>query len=344
MRSDGSFTLPRAGLALVAALTLGETGDEGAWELTTPEPVVPFRPAELEGWREISCAECHAAVVEEWAGTAHGLAWVDEVYQEELAGRKRVRSCLGCHVPQPLLVSELPKRPKARAEDRHLGVSCDACHLGPDGTMLGPLGVETDAHATEQSSHFSEAGASALCTTCHATSIGPVVGIAKDFHASGQAARGRSCVGCHMAFVERELTVPERGGDGSTAAGVRRVRSHALQTPRDPRFARMAFEVRLELRAGRAVVVISNRAGHRVPGLIGREFRFRAELFDEAGTIVGTGEHVIDARRYLPVDGAVELELGPGGVRARLTGDHVDPRAPEAIPFLDLELEAGAGC
>ena len=130
------------------------------------------------------------------------MAWVDEIYREAIAGRKRPGLCHACHIPGPLLLDGLARRPVARDADRHYGVSCEACHLGADGVVLGPRGTATDAHPTAASEYLREKS-SELCATCHRTNIGPVIGIAKDFEKADMAARGRSCVGCHMAPVER---------------------------------------------------------------------------------------------------------------------------------------------
>ena len=54
---------------------------------------------------------------------------------------------------------------------------------------------------------MTEKASSAMCSVCHSTNIGPVVGIAKDFETSKQAERGRSCIGCHMQAIERQSWV-----------------------------------------------------------------------------------------------------------------------------------------
>jgi hypothetical protein len=174
---------------------------------------------------------------------------------------------------------------------------------------------------------MSAPGSNALCAACHSTNIGPVVGIAKDFEASRQSERGRSCVGCHMHAVER------RWAEGESVP-LRTGRSHALQTPRDPSFLRRAFELSLS----GAKVVIENRAGHRVPGLIGREIRFEAEALDAGGAVLCRGQLALDARSYLPVDGRLEIALDRAGAAVRVVGRHLDPRAEEPVPFLDERL------
>ena len=313
------------------AASAGARSEDGFSDLTEPVPAVALRPERLEEIGEYECASCHTAVANEWAITAHATAWVDELYQEALAEKKRPQSCYGCHAPQPVLAGEKLRRPRSREEDRHLGVSCEACHVAADGAVLGPRGTEVDAHPSRLSEHVSGTGSSAVCVTCHATNIGPVIGIAKDFVETKRAERGESCVGCHMAPVERAWA----DGEG---VPVRQGRSHLIQTPRDPGFLRRAFEVSWDAAGGAGRVVLRNLAGHRVPGLIGRELRFTARVTDAAGQVVDEAELVIDANTYLPVDGTRELPLTKAGAEVHLVGVHVDPRAEEGVTFLDEKL------
>lgn len=337
-------------LALLAAATAALTfavsaavlpqSEEPAWDLAAPAPQVPLRPALLERAKESTCASCHSEILAEWSASAHALAWVDEVYREEIADRNRPELCHGCHIPQPLLAqAALPERPVARAEEAQaldLGISCESCHLGPEGVILGPRGTSTEAHPTRASELLAERS-SQLCAVCHSTNIGPVIGIAKDFEASGQAARGRSCAGCHLAVVETAFA------DGADVP-VRKGRSHAVQTPRDPSFARRAFVPSLVREGGRVAVRVANAAGHRVPGLLGREFILRAEGLDGAGAVLAKAERKIDARSYLPVDEAVLLSLDAEGVkRVRLRIDHVDPRQEAPVEVLSVELTPDGG-
>ncbi|MDA1267278.1 MAG: multiheme c-type cytochrome [Planctomycetota bacterium] len=309
--------------ALVIVAHAAVQDDESPWELAAPAPTVPIRPAhvDIEGH---ACAECHAEVVEEWASTTHAIAWVDEAYLEYLEDVQRKDGCYSCHAPQPLLAGggPPPRRPSTREGDRMHGVDCASCHLGPEGAWLGATGASTDAHATAQSDHL--ANADALCASCHGTTIGPVVGLARDFTTSEQADRGRSCVGCHMAPRPLPADAP---------ADARPGRSHAMQTPRDPGFLRRAFELRHVERGGESVLVIENQAGHRVPGLKGREIRF---VVSGAGQKV---ERVIDTRAHLKVDGSIEVPLGALADTLKVEGHHLDPRATAEEAFLDETLE-----
>jgi hypothetical protein len=335
------------GLALLLVSTASRASDLArqaaapAWDLKSPAPVIALKPPKLEKLEGENCAECHAAVVEEWASTAHAVAWKDEVYQEEVKEKTRPQSCYGCHVPKPLLEAGLATRAEAREDKRDLGIACASCHLGEGGVQLGPTGANaptsdarTGPHATKLSDHMTEKSGGALCVVCHATSIGPVVGIAKDYVASKQEERGRSCLACHMAPVER---APSKGA--AEGAAPRKVRSHEIQTPRDPGFLRRAFEPSLKVEGGKSIVTIANQAGHRVPGLIGRSIELSAEVLDAQGAVRGRGSITLDARSYLPVDGTVEITVGAVGTEVHLVGLHNDPRAEKPVPFLEAHLK-----
>jgi len=309
------------------------------------DPLAP--PAPLDGDErvhvgaldDLECARCHAEVAAEWAATLHAYAWQDGFYQEELEGRRKPQSCWGCHVPEPVHVTGLDAKPVAREAGRELGVTCVACHQGPDGEMLGPRGAPTDAHATRRAETFLGAGTNDLCASCHATFVGPVIGVSRDFAGSARAAAGGTCVECHMAEVERAFAVtPAEDGGEPTASPVRKGRSHALQTPRDPAFLRRAFGLSAALESGRAVLRVENRTGHRVPGLIGREVAFEATLLGADGAELETLELEFDATLPLETDETRALEFGGPGARLRVRGRHVDPRLLRPVDFLELEL------
>jgi hypothetical protein len=318
-------------------------------DLRVPEPK-DDRAAELEGWRDgITCAKCHEDVTREWSTSLHGRAWVDAPYRAELEEVRRQESCHNCHIPEPLHLQlgadgALPQKPKPRDAtlrdvplpdvDAHFGVSCESCHRGPDDTILGPRGVPTDAHASRKHASFLPESNSALCIACHATTVGPVIGIAKDFAETGQHARGASCVGCHMAPIER----PAAREEGKPALPPRAGRSHALQTPRDPAFLARAFELRAERRGAGVVLVVANACGHRVPGRIGRTLTLTAELVGDDGQVVATEKHVIETKRALPADGTVEIELAGSGAKVRVKGVHESPSLDDEVEFLGLEI------
>lgn len=293
-----------------------------------PTPTPDGRPTRLERAGESSCNECHAEIVTEWASTLHAMAWEDELYQADLVGRKKAESCHGCHAPLPLHASGFEGKPQARPDARHFGVSCESCHLAPDGALLGPTGVATDKHPTRRAESLTGTGSIALCSACHRTTVGPVIGIAKDFEQSELPAQGKSCVECHMSVVR---TV-ERDG-------VKRdVRSHELQTPRDPAFLASAFSWKLLEADGRTKAVLTNLAGHRVPGLIGREIEFRARALDASGKEIAKATLVLDTSSYLPLGESLEMELGARCAKVEIAGWVRDPRVEDARRFVELTL------
>ena len=327
-----------------------EVADEtAAVEVPT---AVDGRPVHLPGWEDVACADCHREIAEEWAGTLHAQAWIDEVYQKALETKRRPQSCWGCHIPEPLHLAPLGQKPRPRddveEDPRHHGVSCTSCHLGPDGVMLGPFesgpGNEiSGAHDSRQHESFVEGpGQDALCIACHRTNVGPVIGIAKDFELTRQADKGRSCVGCHMPEVERSHAVVTKDDGSVYTAPVRPGRRHTLNTPRDPGFLAKAFE--LEPLPGGVGLSVGNNAGHRIPGLKTRTMTFRVEALDADGAVLGSAEAVISAKDFLAVDGSLRIPVETGGAAAaslRVVGLHEWLGPPEPQVFVDevLDLE-----
>jgi|GEM_PF-856440 len=315
----------------VRPTSIGDATKKERYEgLAEPQPIDADRPSHLPGWEQHSCAKCHVEAAREWASSTHAMAWIDPRYQEALADMKRPEACHNCHIPTPLHAhadaGKPPQKPTTRAlttsdtgeprsdADIHYGIACATCHEGKDGAILGPRGGPTDAHPTRKDDSFTDEGADRLCISCHATSVGPVVGIAKDFVDSRQReSHGLSCVGCHMQPLER----PSAAEDGKAAYPSRATRSHALQTPRDPAFAARAFAIVVEpMGADGTLVALRNTTGHRVPGLVGREFLVAAVLRDGEGKELAREELVIDRSSAIPADGAAHLEL-PAKAAAR---------------------------
>jgi hypothetical protein len=320
--------------AAVLVLTLGllaQKGDESA-----PELIDDGRPARLETLDGNDCLECHATIGLEWRESMHALAWEDPHYQKELKGIRRKKSCYGCHVPKPMDAQDWTQKPEPRAESRHLGVDCVACHLAADGeTILGPDGFETDAHPTRKSELFDHDASNTICIACHATTIGPLIGIAKDFVETEQTDLGLSCVGCHMPQIKRASANDDAGTEYPVRAG----RNHRLMTPRDPLFLRKAFVFRAAEKDGRTVLTIENACGHRVPGLLERKIHFRAKVVDDGGKEVATGELTIDNRAYLAVDDLLELAIEGTGATLELVGTHEAPGVTRPVQFLERAFD-----
>ncbi len=324
-------TLPAALLALAAAQDPG-------WDLETPHPVdgdVAVRVGDLSG---LDCARCHREVAEEWATTTHGFAWIDPFYREELEDRRKPEDCHGCHIPQPVHLTGLAEKPVPREAARELGVACESCHRGPEGTILGPRGTPTEAHVSKRAETFVGAGTNELCAACHGTFVGPVIGLARDFATAEIALGGASCVGCHMAEVERRwANLPE--GESGEEAPLRKGRSHALQTPRDPAFLRRALGFDVKVEGEVTVLSVESRAGHRVPGLIGRVLELEIELLGADGAQVATAKLSIDTDNPLKEGEARRVELAGRGAAVLVRGKHIDPRLLDPVPFLEQRLE-----
>lgn len=317
-----------ASLVWASAAALDDPWPRAMPGLKDPAPADDGRPARLAPLDEVTCTECHGQIVEQWSATSHAMAWVDELYQEEIADRKKPEGCHGCHAPVPLHSAELGSKPDARADHRRLGVSCESCHLASDGAMLGPTGAATDAHGSRRSESMTSAGSNALCISCHRTTVGPVIGIAKDFESSELPSKGATCVGCHFA-VEREVDFE---------GGKRKVYSHEVQTPRDPAFLALAFGLTLRVEGAKSIVRVENRAGHRVPGLIGREIEFAAQALDAGGKELAKGSLKLDSSSYLPLGESLEIVLPAAAAKVRVTGLHKDLRIEKPHRFLETEL------
>jgi hypothetical protein len=342
--SRGGRALLRAlavglGCAWLVAATWSAAQGEAPyeWQLAEPAPVAELRTQVNPAWREVSCAQCHEEIAREWGASLHAQAWNDEVYQDELRSVRRKKSCHGCHAPQPLLGTDLAARPQVREMWQHHGVDCRACHLGPDGAIHGPHGAPSSGHTSVKDEAFTDEGSNAMCISCHRVSIGPVIGIAKDFEEGALASTGLTCVGCHMAPVERSMAIDDYTG---APLPPRAGRSHALQTPRDPAFLAQAFRLEVERTERGALLRVHNRAGHRVPGLEDRRIVFTVELLDASSEVLATAELVVSRREYIPFGEFSELGLeGSGGERLRVRATHDSASLESPVTILERELE-----
>lgn len=329
-------------MRLAAAVALAALGT--AWLALGQDPTganPPAGPFERHARAdELDCATCHAQIVEEWAASAHAHAWIDERYQAELKTKQRPESCHGCHIPVPLAevaASQKPPPRKAELEPHEFGISCATCHAGADGAILGPYGAPTNAHASKLDPRFTRERANELCIGCHATTIGPVIGIARDHVARPELARSYSCVGCHMDEVERSMATDAN----DEPLPPRKGRSHRIHGPWNSEFLALAFDlVARSAGAGadaRTRIEARNVAGHRVPGLLDRRFELVFEALDAQGRTLGTAALVIDQRAPFELEGRRELEL-PAAARVRVRGTHGSGRLGTAQVFLDADV------
>lgn len=275
------------------------------------------------------CGECHKAYYEEWKRSAHSGAWTDEVYQAQLKAKKAAHprkaeptTCYNCHIPEGVL-SRLGKKPRQRKDKETFdeGITCVSCHE-KGGTIHGPYGSKTDAHPVEKNPAFLTENAVQLCRSCHNTSIGPVLKVAKDFEDAKLAARGKSCTGCHMPEVERHIAV---NALGNPTGEKRKGRRHDIRGPGDPEFLASAFKVGAKRNDKDVEVTLTNEAGHRVPALTLRRFVFHVRQLDGNGAELANDKFELHHENLLQV---VEKRHFPfpykeGARKVEIRGEHV---------------------
>jgi hypothetical protein len=275
------------------------------------------------------CADCHHEIHEEWRLSRHATAFTDATYQSALKGLEAPERCHGCHAPVPVL-ARFGRPPRARAEDAHEGITCASCHATRRG-IAGPFGAPTDAHESENHPAFSEKGSVHLCSSCHDLRIGPVLPLGRDFRDADLESRGKSCVGCHMPSVRRAIAFDP--DTGRATGPERRGRSHALRGPADPEFAASAFKIVARPDGDRIELSVGNRAGHRVPGLETRQFRFELVQRDAGGAEVARHAMTFDAENPLRAAETRRFRYPKSDrtVRVEIIGSHVHGREPSTI-------------
>ena len=268
-----------------------------------------------------SCADCHAPIATEWAASAHAKAFTEPRWRAALARLAQPERCHGCHAPEPVQ-NRLGRPPATRRENQDAGVDCAACHEHR-GALTGPFGSSAEGHSADANPLFRGAESVHLCAACHDTRIGPVLPLVRDWRASRAAARGETCVRCPMPREERSVAFDPVGG--AATGPLREGRSHALLGPSDPDFAASAFDVGIAKRGARLELSITNLAGHRVPGLVGRSFEFELVQRDAGARELGRGLTAISAENPLFVDETRRFRFAAEtGVRsAVLTLSHV---------------------
>ncbi len=245
-----------------------------------------------------TCGMCHTEIHAEWKDRKHGLAWTDPIYQAAMQQKTRPQLCHSCHIPGSVL-ERLGSRPRIR--DRHLeeGVTCVSCHKKGN-AQQGPYGSDTLAHLCEKNEAFSFEGSVTLCASCHSTQIEDVLPVAKDFIDADMASKGKSCIGCHMPEVERQMSISL--STGNPMGEVRKGRSHALLGPRDVEFVATGFGFAASRRNENLVLSISDLAGHRIPGFRWRTFPVDVRQLDGDGNELRADQLVISDQNYLQAE------------------------------------------
>ena len=160
----------------------------------------PFTPPE-------TCGGCHPKQYDEWAGSAHALAFQDPVYQGELnravkaVGHEVARQCEGCHSPAGMVTGEIKKAGISGLSPIVLaGVSCDICH-----SVSGTTHWQTPSHEPENGSLILTPG---IDTTSGPKLVKrgpfkPSENCGTGFHECAESPlhlRADLCAGCHQVY------------------------------------------------------------------------------------------------------------------------------------------------
>jgi nitrate/TMAO reductase-like tetraheme cytochrome c subunit len=288
--------------------------------LALPEPAEPCRVQDPDPDAAATCGMCHKDFYQEWKGRAHANSWTDPIHQAAIAKVKSPEACHNCHIPQQVL-KKLGRKPEVRTDRRDEGVTCVACHKSGD-KIHGPFGAQTDAHPGEKDPAF-QSGSTHLCASCHSTKIGPVLPVARDFLEAKMEEKGKSCVGCHMPEIERHLAISP--ATGKPTGEKRKTRDHRVLGPGDPDYCAKAFALAAVKDGKDAVLSVRNEAGHRVPGLMLREFVFRVRQLDAAGKDLASGSVTLSHENELRAAETREFRfaLAAGAATLAVEVDHV---------------------
>jgi hypothetical protein len=131
-----------------------------AAEVTFPRGLAPIdsgaAPAQLSAR---ACSGCHQSAHAEWAGSRHGQAWTNAIFQREYADQK-LDWCVHCHAPLREQLVQVKAGGGALASE---GVGCAACHLR-EGKMQARTRRPGSPHDTVATAGF---GNPTYCGGCH---------------------------------------------------------------------------------------------------------------------------------------------------------------------------------
>lgn len=289
------------------------------------------------------CRSCHGAIWREWEKSMHGQAWKDPIFQEAASKiPDREKSCDPCHAPEPILITGIGKMPKLRKADRGFGVFCLACHIDAHGAMHGPpASIDAQFHANITDETYMNP--TELCGTCHGQPHVPEHNQLASFKDSPAAKAGKNCATCHMPGVKRLQSTqsyePIRG------------RRHTWIASRSVHMLKSAADLKITLAEGRAVIHLTNKAGHVLPGEALRTVILAVKISDANGGVthneqilhsVSSGENGSDNRVQPGETRQFIYEIGPkeaieATLRYRLT-----PTTPETEWVIMAEVSQTA--
>lgn len=211
------------------------------------QPIDPGVAADSELLDAAGCRACHAAIVDEWAGSRHAVAWTNSIFQREYTAEPQAW-CVNCHAP---LATQQRALDGAHARQ---GVDCASCHVR-GGKLVSARRADASPHATIADPSF---GTPAFCADCHQFNfpiLDPKTGIAEattehpmqttvaSFRAGPYANERAGCLACHGS----------RAGHAFAGVHDRGMREAALETTWCARGDELAL------------AVTNVAAGHSVP-------------------------------------------------------------------------------
>lgn len=146
-----------------------------------------------EGPKSADCGSCHLLQFQEWSGSPHAQAYVNESFQQAfLDGGDE--ECLGCHAPLEIRQGEtLP-----RSFNRDEGITCISCHLS-QGRMHGPHKSSALFHphpVQEEDDFYLRVE---ICAACHGETY-------EEYRRIAEKREVQTCQQCHAAPKQRTAT------------------------------------------------------------------------------------------------------------------------------------------
>ncbi len=180
-----------------------------------------------------SCRRCHEQAWSQWDASPHGRA-LFSLQPRNMSRGEKVRTCLPCHAPEPVLLTGPGTPPIPRQARRREGVGCTTCHLGREGIASARPGVRGACRPVHEPALLSVE----LCQSCHNAH-----NTVDQWRASAWASAGVDCRSCHMPG-----------------------RDHTMPGAHDPLTLRRAVDLSARVAEGNLEVAVHNGgAGHNVP-------------------------------------------------------------------------------
>ena len=281
MKITSALIIQVVSVCLIIGFTMPGTQAEAADEMEEESVFTPSYLNYDDIYRDFTkkkmCKRCHPAIWREWETSMHAKAWEDPIYQEAASQvADREKKCDPCHASEPILITGIGKMPKLRATDRKYGVSCIVCHIDAHGAMHGPHKSNNPMYHANVTSE-AHAKATELCATCHGQPSVPEHNQVASFRDSPAAEKGLNCATCHMPAVKRQLSV-------HTYETVS-VRRHTWKGSRSVSKLKSAVNLKIVRAEGEATVLLTNKAGHLLPGEALRAVILDAKISDANGTV-----------------------------------------------------------